>query len=195
MTTKNSKMHFCSLVTFSVALALSACGSGGSSSESEGQDTSRTAVTLELKTWAPWDGVTAMTADYDAETRTATLTHAEPDLKIAFSRQAISPVGKYRLQFSDKQGASRAQLGPVDIRQLTMDFASPAQSWVDISHQFPVDVEFAPGTEYINVRIIFTGEAMVGTFNMIPLGDNGEPIPLNPENDDQPVPDDPPPTF
>jgi len=192
MTAKKRKKQFYTSVVVGALLTLSACGGGGDS----GQDTTRTAVALELKSWAPWDGVTgSLTSEYDAETKTATLSHDEPNVKIAYSRHTINPNGKYRLQFSDKRGVDRAQLIPADDRQLTMNFAEPAQSWVDVHHAFPVDVEFAPETQYVNVRIIFTGEATVGTFNMIPLGDDGEPLPEEPETDDKPIEDSSPPTF
>jgi len=184
-------------IALCAVFALNACGGGDS-----GQDTStRAAISLELKNWESWSGeIASLETTYDDETKTVTLTHDEPDSRIAFSRQTISPVGKYRLQFSDKQGANRGQLGVADERQLSMAFASPAeQGWVDISATFPVDVEFAPGTEYFNVRIIFTGEATVGTLDLIPLGDDGEPLPEEPEPESPPMQDeeedDPPTTF
>jgi len=198
MTAIKSKRHIYTSIAICALFSLTACGGGSGDAGGEQSNTSRTAMSLELKNWAAWSGDNSgsLRYVYDAETKAVTLTHNEPNTVIAFSRQTISPVGRYRLQFGDKQGANRGQIGVADDRQLSMAFASPAdQGWVDVTAAFPVDVEFAPGTEFLNIRIIFSGEAVVGTFNMIPLGIDGEPLPDDPEPDDKPVEEDPPTTF
>jgi hypothetical protein len=180
MTTEKSKIWLFSSFALLLLFIVAGCGGGG------GETGPRTDITLELKAWEDWSGDnTYLSSAYDAETQTATLSHNDTSSRIAFSQHALSLAGKYRLQFSEAQGIQRAQLITSGADQLRTDMIEPAQSWVDVHAAWPIDVNFAQGTEFIHIRVIFAaGEAKVGTFSLIPLDSNGTPLSeLDPETD------------
>lgn len=188
---RNRHIHSCAAV---IALfIMSACGGGGDGAGNE-QQTSSSPTTLELANWAQWD-VTGIdiASQYDPETKMATLTHDGPETEIAYSQHTISLVGQYGIQLSSSDGVERAQLIPLDASQHRIRFVAPEQDWVDLNAAFPTNVEFAPGTEFVQIRVMIgAGASTVGTVSLNPIGQVALPTPVT---EPQPEPDTSPPTF
>jgi len=151
------------------ALIVTGCGGGDSETPETAEAASKDQTIVFLpQYWYRWTGH-VVPSDFDATTRTATLTNSEADRTSAVAEHPFSIAGKYSVTLNLLDGAATATLIAIDASHDIISFVDQDRAALVPGKPTIIDVSDETASMYVAVPMHGGQTIRVGTVTFTPL--------------------------